>query len=187
MTALLLLAVATTRWPMKQKTLPPTRNQRRPSRSVLAPLEKSACCESTAGVGYGPDHKAHRDRERPGGNEPDRLCRIAESRGNLRLNGGHDGNGPEGQAVAHGQDLSTASTPGPRQMTSGSILTPTTTHVLGVTTGSSSSTLISGCFSVSLIYSALSSEDGPLWPGSVESCMLSNKRNAQRRGVSVNA
>lgn len=70
-------------------------------------------------------------------------------------------------------------------MTSGSILTPTTTHVLGVTTGSSSSTLISGCFSVSLTYSALSSEDGSLWPNSVEPSMVSNKENAQRRGVSV--
>lgn len=31
-------AVAMTRWPTKQMRLPPTRNQRRPRRSVLAPL-----------------------------------------------------------------------------------------------------------------------------------------------------
>ena len=41
MTALALFAVATTKCPIKQKTLPPTRNHLRPRRSVLAPLEHS--------------------------------------------------------------------------------------------------------------------------------------------------
>ena len=80
---------------MKQKTLPPTRNQRRPSRSVLAPLGKSAHSGRTIEVGYIPDHEADCDGECPGRNEPDRLCRIPETRGDLRLNCGHDGNGPE--------------------------------------------------------------------------------------------
>jgi hypothetical protein len=52
--------------------------------------------------------------------------------------------------------------------------TPTTTQVLGVTTGSSSSTLTSTVFSVSLTQSSFSSEDGSLWPHSGESCILSS-------------
>ena len=105
MTDLLPLAVATTRWPIKQKTLPPTRNQRRPSRSVLAPLGQSEHGGGALAVGYAPDHKADCDGERPRRNEPDCLCRVSKTRGDLRLNCGHDRNGPEGQAIAHGQDL----------------------------------------------------------------------------------
>jgi hypothetical protein len=66
------------------------------------------------------------------------------------------------------------------------VLIPTTTYVLGVTTGFSSSTLISVCFSVSLTYSSLSSEGGSLWSGSVESCMVSSKEKCKEMGGSVN-
>jgi len=38
MIALVVFAVARTKWPMKQIALPPTKNHRRPKRSVFAPL-----------------------------------------------------------------------------------------------------------------------------------------------------
>jgi hypothetical protein len=40
MTALVVLAVPTIRWPTKQIRFPPTRNHRRPRRSVFAPLKQ---------------------------------------------------------------------------------------------------------------------------------------------------
>jgi hypothetical protein len=67
----------------------------RPSRSVFALLEKSGGSESAAEVGNVPDHEAYGDGERLGWHEPDSLCRIAESCGNMGPNGGHDGDGPQ--------------------------------------------------------------------------------------------
>jgi hypothetical protein len=85
---------------MKQKTLPPTRNQRRPSKSVLAPLGGKVRIERKRGEGERsgnvPDHEADGDGEGPSRNEPDCICRVSETRGDLRLDGGHDRNGPEG-------------------------------------------------------------------------------------------
>ena len=142
------------------------KEQRRPNRSVFALLEKSRGSESTAEVGNVPDREAYGDEERPGWNEPDSLCRIAESCGNMGPNGGHDGDGPQWQAIARGQDLPAASTPGPMDNHQWGMLTPTTAYVLGVTTNSSSSTLISGCLLVSSRSLALSSsEGGSLGPG----------------------
>ena len=137
MIALVDFAAPTTRCPTKQIRFPPTKNHRRPNRSVFAPLSavsKWSCHGLLESIRY---HKANCGRDNPCRYKPHICGWISEICCNLRSYSSHCWHWNKREPISQRQNLLLVSKTSENLVTE---LTETTIQVFVVTTGSTSST-----------------------------------------------